>query len=149
MASSLAPASVFDDYRFRTEFNQTLFESIVRKKKVTPKVGFNLDEDEYPQIKEQMALRGWRRLAALITDISKLLVQEFYANAAISDEEMEDAGDGRPAAALATGTKPILSNGRMGGINPVPNVLCIHNNKEPRSQQNSSKSRITGKNSPW
>ncbi|MED6187790.1 hypothetical protein PIB30_079844 [Stylosanthes scabra] len=92
MASSSAPASVFDDYHFRTEFNQTLFESIVRKKKVTPEVGFNLDEDEYPQIKEQIALRGWRRLAAPITDISKLLVQEFYANAAVSDEKMEDAG---------------------------------------------------------
>ncbi|MED6186031.1 hypothetical protein PIB30_062885 [Stylosanthes scabra] len=37
----------------------------------------------------------------------------------------------------------------MGGTNPVPNVLCIHNNVEPRSQHNSSKSRVTGKNSPW
>ncbi|MED6189825.1 hypothetical protein PIB30_099786, partial [Stylosanthes scabra] len=90
--SSSAPASVFDDYRFRTEFNQTLFESIVKKKKVTPEVGFNLDDDEYPQIKEQIALVGWRRLAAPITDVSKLLVQEFYANAAVSDEEMEDVG---------------------------------------------------------
>ncbi|MED6117194.1 hypothetical protein PIB30_107747 [Stylosanthes scabra] len=36
---------------------------------------------------EQIALRGWRRLTAPRTDISKLLVQEFYANAAISDEE--------------------------------------------------------------
>ncbi|MED6152038.1 hypothetical protein PIB30_088121, partial [Stylosanthes scabra] len=35
-----------------------------------------------------------------------------------------------------------------GGTNPVPNVLCVHNNVEPRSQQNSSKSRVTGKNSP-
>ncbi|MED6225994.1 hypothetical protein PIB30_099021 [Stylosanthes scabra] len=92
MASSSAPTSVFDDYHFRTELNQTLFESLVRKKKVTPEVGFNLDEDEYLQIKEQIALRGWRKLAAPITDISKLLVQEFYANAAVSDKEMEDAG---------------------------------------------------------
>ncbi|MED6148581.1 hypothetical protein PIB30_054451 [Stylosanthes scabra] len=89
MASSSAPASMFDDYRFRTEFNQTLFESIVRRKKVTPEVGFNLDEDEYPHIKEQIALRGWRRLAAPMTD--KLLVQEFYANAAVSDEEVVNA----------------------------------------------------------
>ncbi|MED6128354.1 hypothetical protein PIB30_096903 [Stylosanthes scabra] len=37
----------------------------------------------------------------------------------------------------------------MGGINPVLNVPCVHNNVEPRSQQNSSKSRVTGKNSPW
>ncbi|MED6129015.1 hypothetical protein PIB30_103592 [Stylosanthes scabra] len=36
----------------------------------------------------------------------------------------------------------------MGGPNPVPNVLCVHNNVEPRSQQNTSKSRVTGKNSP-
>ncbi|MED6198390.1 hypothetical protein PIB30_065893 [Stylosanthes scabra] len=36
----------------------------------------------------------------------------------------------------------------MGGINPVPNVLCVHNNVELRSQQNSSKSHVTGKNSP-
>ncbi|MED6225847.1 hypothetical protein PIB30_097622 [Stylosanthes scabra] len=35
---------------------------------------------------EQIALRGWRRLAAPRTDISKLLVQEFYANIAVSDE---------------------------------------------------------------
>ncbi|MED6150485.1 hypothetical protein PIB30_072759 [Stylosanthes scabra] len=33
---------------------------------------------------------------------------------------------------------PILSNGRMGGINPVPNVLGIHNNVEPRYSANSN-----------
>ncbi|MED6177211.1 hypothetical protein PIB30_095866 [Stylosanthes scabra] len=50
---------------------------------------------------------------------------------------------------LSIGTKPTLSNGRMGGINPIPNVLWVHNNVEPRSQQSSSKSRVTRKNSPW
>ncbi|MED6114904.1 hypothetical protein PIB30_085045 [Stylosanthes scabra] len=92
MASSSAPASVFDDYRFKEVFNQTLFESSVRRKKIIPEVGFNLDEVEYPQIKEQIALRGWRRLAAPTIGISKLLVQEFYANAAVSDEEVENVG---------------------------------------------------------
>ncbi|MED6112200.1 hypothetical protein PIB30_059521 [Stylosanthes scabra] len=92
MASSSAPASVFDDYRFREVFNQTLFESSVRRKKITPEVAFKLDEGEYPQIKEQIALRGWRRLAAPMIGISKLLVQEFYANAAVSDEEVANAG---------------------------------------------------------
>ncbi|MED6199359.1 hypothetical protein PIB30_075221 [Stylosanthes scabra] len=92
MASSSAPASVFDDYRFREVVNQTLFESSVRRKKIIPEVAFNLDEGEYPQIKEQIALRGWRRLAAPTTGISKLLVQEFYANAAVSDEEVANAG---------------------------------------------------------
>ncbi|MED6139731.1 hypothetical protein PIB30_086594 [Stylosanthes scabra] len=91
MASSSAPASVLDDHRFRKEFNQTLFESHVRRKKVIPEVGFNLNDDEYPQIKEQIALRGWRRLAAPMTGISKLLVQEFYTNTAVSDEEVANA----------------------------------------------------------
>ncbi|MED6112045.1 hypothetical protein PIB30_058111 [Stylosanthes scabra] len=36
---------------------------------------------------EQISLRGWRRLASPRTSVSKLLVQEFYANAAVSDEE--------------------------------------------------------------
>ncbi|MED6161659.1 hypothetical protein PIB30_062836 [Stylosanthes scabra] len=92
MASASAPASVFDDYRFREVFNQTLFESSVRRKKIIPEVTFNLEEDEYPQIQEQIALRGWRRLTAPTTGISKLLVQQFYANAAVSDEEVANAG---------------------------------------------------------
>ncbi|MED6151886.1 hypothetical protein PIB30_086676 [Stylosanthes scabra] len=87
MASSSAPVSVFDEHRFRKEHNQQLFESYARRKKVIPEVGFNLNEDEYPQIMEQIALRGWRRLAAPRTSVSKLLVQAFYANAAVSDEE--------------------------------------------------------------
>ncbi|MED6150967.1 hypothetical protein PIB30_077789 [Stylosanthes scabra] len=87
MASSSAPVSVFDEHRFRKEFNQQLFESHARRIKVILEVGFDLKEDEYPQIMEQVMLRGWRRLAAPHTSVSKLLVQEFYANAAISDEE--------------------------------------------------------------
>ncbi|MED6153060.1 hypothetical protein PIB30_097930 [Stylosanthes scabra] len=90
MASSSAPASVLDDYCFREVFNQTLFESHVRRKKIIPEVGFNLNEDEYPQINEQIPFRGWRRLAAPMTGVSKLLVQAFYANAAVSDEESHE-----------------------------------------------------------
>ncbi|MED6137974.1 hypothetical protein PIB30_070004 [Stylosanthes scabra] len=90
MASFLAPVSVFDEHHFRKEFNQQLFESHARRRKVIPEVGFNLDEDEYPKIMEQILLRGWRRLAAPMTGVSKLLVQELYANAAVSDEEAAD-----------------------------------------------------------
>ncbi|MED6226275.1 hypothetical protein PIB30_102001, partial [Stylosanthes scabra] len=60
MASSSAPVSVFDRHRFRKEFNQEFFNSHARKRKVIPEVGFNLNQDEYPQIMEQVALRGWR-----------------------------------------------------------------------------------------
>ncbi|MED6202316.1 hypothetical protein PIB30_104096, partial [Stylosanthes scabra] len=88
LASSSAPVSVFDEHRFRKAHNQQLFESYAKRRKVIPEVGSNLTEDEYPQIMEQIALRGWRRLTAPRTSISKLLVQEFYANAAVSDEEV-------------------------------------------------------------
>ncbi|MED6113381.1 hypothetical protein PIB30_070213 [Stylosanthes scabra] len=87
MALSSAPVSVFDEHRFRKEFNQEPFNSHARKRKVIPEVGFDLNEHECPQIMEQVMLRWWRRLAAPHTSVSKLLVQEFYANAAISDEE--------------------------------------------------------------
>ncbi|MED6140054.1 hypothetical protein PIB30_089527, partial [Stylosanthes scabra] len=87
MASSLSTVSVFDAHRFRKAHNEQLFDSYARRRKVIPGVDFNLEEDEYPEIIEQIALRGWRRLAAPRTDIRKLLVQEFYANAAVSDEE--------------------------------------------------------------
>ncbi|MED6199921.1 hypothetical protein PIB30_080326 [Stylosanthes scabra] len=87
MASSSSTVSVFDAYRFHKAHNDQLFDSYARRRKVIPEVSFNLEEDEYPEIMEQIALRGWRRLAAPHTDISKLLVQEFYANAAVSDEE--------------------------------------------------------------
>ncbi|MED6152697.1 hypothetical protein PIB30_094551 [Stylosanthes scabra] len=75
MASSSAPVNVFDYHHFRNQFNQQLFESHVRRKKVIPEVGFNLDEGEYPQMMEQ---------------IHKLLVQEFYVNVVVSDEEVEN-----------------------------------------------------------
>ncbi|MED6175869.1 hypothetical protein PIB30_082365 [Stylosanthes scabra] len=88
MASSSSTVSVFDAHRFQKAHNEELFESYARRRKVIPEVGFNLNEDEYPQIMEQIALIGWRRLAAPRTSISKLLVQEFYPNTAVSDEEV-------------------------------------------------------------
>ncbi|MED6114015.1 hypothetical protein PIB30_076194 [Stylosanthes scabra] len=39
------------------EFNQELFKSYARKRKVIPEVSFDLNKDEYPQIMEQVLLR--------------------------------------------------------------------------------------------
>ncbi|MED6201241.1 hypothetical protein PIB30_092927 [Stylosanthes scabra] len=58
MASSSAPVSVFDEHRFRKEFNQELSNSYARKRKVISEVGFDLNEDGYPQIMEQVMLRA-------------------------------------------------------------------------------------------
>ncbi|MED6138741.1 hypothetical protein PIB30_077346 [Stylosanthes scabra] len=60
MASS-SSVSVFDNYRFKTAFNEELYNTIVKNKKVIAECCFDLDDDEYPEVREQIALRGWRR----------------------------------------------------------------------------------------
>ncbi|MED6141030.1 hypothetical protein PIB30_099348 [Stylosanthes scabra] len=80
MASS-SSVSIFDNYRFKSAFNEELYNSIVKNKKVIAECCIYLDEDEYPVVKEQIALRGWRRLAAPKQEISIDLIHEFYANA--------------------------------------------------------------------
>ncbi|MED6126391.1 hypothetical protein PIB30_077926 [Stylosanthes scabra] len=65
---------------------------MVKNKKVIAECCIDFDEDEYPEVKEQIALRGWRRLAAPKQEISMDLIHEFYANAVVTEEEMEEAG---------------------------------------------------------
>ncbi|MED6210985.1 hypothetical protein PIB30_069318 [Stylosanthes scabra] len=81
MASS-SSVSVFNNYRFRTAFNEELYNTSVKNKKI--------------------ALRGWRRLAAPTTEISKMLIHEFYANAIITEEEREEHG-GHPYMSFVRG----------------------------------------------
>ncbi|MED6225369.1 hypothetical protein PIB30_092971 [Stylosanthes scabra] len=58
MASSSSTVSVFDAHRFRKAHNEQLFDSYDRRRKVLSEVSFNLEEDEYPKIMEQIALRA-------------------------------------------------------------------------------------------
>ncbi|MED6139100.1 hypothetical protein PIB30_080702 [Stylosanthes scabra] len=85
MASS-SSVSVFDNHRFKTAFNEELYNTIVKNKKVIAECCIDLDEDEYPEV------RGWRRLSAPKQGISIDLIHEFYANAVVTEEEMEEAG---------------------------------------------------------
>ncbi|MED6115683.1 hypothetical protein PIB30_093085, partial [Stylosanthes scabra] len=57
MASSSSTTNMVDEHCFRALFNQILFEEIVRRKKVTPEVRFDLEDEEYIAIREQIALR--------------------------------------------------------------------------------------------
>ncbi|MED6165790.1 hypothetical protein PIB30_102989, partial [Stylosanthes scabra] len=87
---SSSSVTVFDNYRFQSAFNEELYNTIVKNKKVIAEVCFDLMDDEYLEIREQIALRGWRRLAAPKPEISETLMHEFYANAIITEEEMEE-----------------------------------------------------------
>ncbi|MED6214447.1 hypothetical protein PIB30_103235 [Stylosanthes scabra] len=74
MASS-SSISVFDNHRFKSAFNEELYNSIVKSKKVIAECCIDLDEDEYPEVKEQISLRGWRRLAAPNTGQMRVPIQ--------------------------------------------------------------------------
>ncbi|MED6172338.1 hypothetical protein PIB30_049192 [Stylosanthes scabra] len=89
MASSLpSEANAFDNHRFRSSFNQKLYEEVVRKKEVIAEVGFDLMDDEYPEMRQQTSLRGWRRLASP-REAAKKIIREFFANASRSEDEMD------------------------------------------------------------
>ncbi|MED6189225.1 hypothetical protein PIB30_093810, partial [Stylosanthes scabra] len=50
-------------------------------------------EGQYPEIAEQISLRGWSRLSKPRTKISKDLVHEFYANTVRTEEELTSGED--------------------------------------------------------
>ncbi|MED6124084.1 hypothetical protein PIB30_055742 [Stylosanthes scabra] len=87
-SSSSEEGDILDEHYFRSLYNQKLFEETVSKKEIIPEKGFDCDE-EYPEIKEQIYKRGWRRLVSP-REVSKNMIREFYANANRSKEEMEE-----------------------------------------------------------
>ncbi|MED6202128.1 hypothetical protein PIB30_102182 [Stylosanthes scabra] len=76
-----------EDY-FRAPYHQEIYQKYIHKKVVTPEKAFDLQEGQYPEIGEQISLRGWRRLSKPRTKISKDLVQGFYSNAVRTEEEL-------------------------------------------------------------
>ncbi|MED6126489.1 hypothetical protein PIB30_078989 [Stylosanthes scabra] len=88
-SSSSEEGDIFDEHCFRSLYNQKLFEETVSKKEIIPERGFDCDE-EYPEVKEQIYKRGWRRLVSPRAEVSKNMIREFYANANRSKEEMEE-----------------------------------------------------------
>ncbi|MED6202207.1 hypothetical protein PIB30_103003 [Stylosanthes scabra] len=73
----------FDAHRFKTPFHKHFFNSNVASKPIIPDTRFNLEEDQYPQIRQQIELRGWKRLNKPKKRISQTIIREFYANARI------------------------------------------------------------------
>ncbi|MED6200113.1 hypothetical protein PIB30_082081 [Stylosanthes scabra] len=49
---------VFDNDRFKTAFNEELYNTIVKNKKVIAECCVDLDDDEYPEVQEEMEEHG-------------------------------------------------------------------------------------------
>ncbi|MED6109823.1 hypothetical protein PIB30_037131 [Stylosanthes scabra] len=71
----MADEEILDSYCFLTLFNQRLFEEIVCKKKIIPEVGFNIREGLYPEVRDQILKRGWRRLASPNSEVAKAMLR--------------------------------------------------------------------------
>ena len=74
------PKSLWNQERFLTKEHADHYHKIMGLRSVIPEVKFNLKEDEYPEIQEQIRNRGWEILANPETKIGKNMVQEFYSN---------------------------------------------------------------------
>ncbi|MED6183056.1 hypothetical protein PIB30_034481 [Stylosanthes scabra] len=84
----MADEEILDAHCFRTLFNQRLYEETVCRKKIIPKVGFNITEGLHPEVRERILKRSWRRLASPGSEVGKAMIREFYANVARTKEEV-------------------------------------------------------------
>ncbi|MED6135715.1 hypothetical protein PIB30_049243 [Stylosanthes scabra] len=84
----MAAEEGLDAHCFRTLFNQRLYEETVCRKKIIPEVGFNIREGLYPELREKILKRGWRRLASPRSEVAKAMIREFYANVARTEEQV-------------------------------------------------------------
>ncbi|MED6138944.1 hypothetical protein PIB30_079249, partial [Stylosanthes scabra] len=91
MSSSLS--YYHNEHLFRPSHHQEIYQKYIHRKGVTPEKGFELQEGQYPEVGEQISLRGWRRLSKPRTKISKDLVHEFYTNAVRTEEELASRED--------------------------------------------------------
>ncbi|MED6142028.1 hypothetical protein PIB30_109434, partial [Stylosanthes scabra] len=80
----------FDAQRFKSAFHQQFYNSYVASKDIIPETRFNLEEGKFPEIEQQIELRGWKRLAKPKLKVGQSIIREFYANAHINEDSDED-----------------------------------------------------------
>ncbi|QHN82290.1 uncharacterized protein DS421_20g694540 [Arachis hypogaea] len=73
--------------KFCTKEHADHYLKIVCRRSVIPEVRFNLKEDEYPEIQEQIQNRGWEVLANPEIPVGRNMVQEFYANLWLTEKQ--------------------------------------------------------------
>ncbi|MED6149008.1 hypothetical protein PIB30_058360 [Stylosanthes scabra] len=82
-----------NEHLFRALHHQEIYQKYIHREGVTLEKGFELQEGQYPEVGEQIRLRGWRRLGKPRTKISKDLVHKFYTNVVRTEEELASGED--------------------------------------------------------
>ncbi|MED6199942.1 hypothetical protein PIB30_080568 [Stylosanthes scabra] len=96
----------------KSPFHEHFFNSNVASKPIIPDTRFNLEEDQYPQIQQQIELRGWKRLNKPKKRVSQTIIREFYANARIDP-------DNEVGPLFHTFVRGMLVNSRMDRIKTI------------------------------
>ncbi|MED6215009.1 hypothetical protein PIB30_109124, partial [Stylosanthes scabra] len=79
----------YNNHRFLSVFNQNIYEE-AKNKDIISKKGFELKDGEYPEVHNQITLRGWKRLTSPRMNVKMLMIKEFFANAARAQSELDD-----------------------------------------------------------
>ncbi|MED6165954.1 hypothetical protein PIB30_104544, partial [Stylosanthes scabra] len=79
----------FNNHRFLSVFNQNVYEE-AKNKDIISETRFELKDGEYPQVQNQITLRGWKRLTSPRRNVKMLMIKEFFANAARTQSELDD-----------------------------------------------------------
>ncbi|MED6129168.1 hypothetical protein PIB30_105224 [Stylosanthes scabra] len=79
----------FNNHRFLSVFNQNIYEE-AKNKDIISETRFELKDGEYPQVQNQITLRGWKRLTSPRRNVKMLMIREFFANAARTQSELDD-----------------------------------------------------------
>ncbi|MED6141815.1 hypothetical protein PIB30_107202 [Stylosanthes scabra] len=79
----------YNNHRFLSVFNQNIYEEAKNKDIISEK-GFELKDGEYPEVHNQITLRGWKRLTSPRKNVKMLMIKEFFANAARAQSELDD-----------------------------------------------------------
>ncbi|MED6203124.1 hypothetical protein PIB30_112541, partial [Stylosanthes scabra] len=79
----------YNNHRFLSVFNQEMFE-FAKSKDIISEKGFDLKDEEYPEVQHQITLRGWKRLTSPRKKVKVQMIKEFFANAARTQRELNE-----------------------------------------------------------
>ncbi|MED6166757.1 hypothetical protein PIB30_112551, partial [Stylosanthes scabra] len=79
----------YNNHRFLSIFNQEMFE-FAKSKDIISEKGFDLKDEEYPEVQHQITLRGWKRLTSPRKKVKVQMIKEFFANAARTQRELNE-----------------------------------------------------------
>ncbi|QHN77723.1 uncharacterized protein DS421_19g655190 [Arachis hypogaea] len=78
---TVAEPPTYDTKKFKSQFHEARYHKLMKTKHVILEMGFELREGEYHIMRQITRERRWELLCHPLTEISAVMIREFYANA--------------------------------------------------------------------